>query len=151
MGQRGDAAAGVPDEAHRRPAGCSDDTVAAVGKLSEAWEWVERIRGRLFDFHQMMGRADFLFEDAADALERAGHAEAAARVRQDVVGRNVLNGRWSFQVVEEFDSCYYRPVAAVEAALHDELMDGKRHVFEAEMKEQRRTRGRAGHESRPVA
>jgi hypothetical protein len=32
----------------------------------------------------------------------------------------------------------------------DELMDGQRHVFEAEMKELRRTRGRDGHEARPA-
>src|SRR5690606_3294937 len=36
----------------RRPAGVDDDTVAAVGKLGEALEWVERARGRLYDFHQ---------------------------------------------------------------------------------------------------
>ena len=32
----------------------------------------------------------------------------------------------------------------------DALMDGRRHVFEAEMKELRRTRGRTGHEARPA-
>ena len=29
-------------------------------------------------------------------------------------------------------------------------MDGKRHVFEAELKERRRTRGNPAHSSRPV-
>jgi hypothetical protein len=139
----------VPDEAHRRPQGASDELVEAVGKVSEALEWVERIRGRLYDFHQMMGRADFLFGDAADALEAAGCPEQAERLRTEVVGRNVLDGRWTFQMVEEFEHCYYRPVHQVEGVIRDELMEGKRHVFEAELKEQRRTHGHPQHSSRP--
>jgi hypothetical protein len=125
------------------------DTVTAVGKASEALEWVERARGHLYDFHQMMGHADFLFGDAADMLRDAGHPEAAARFDDDVVGRNVLDGRWTFQVVEEFDDLYYRVVSDTVRRLERELTDGRRHVYESWIKEQRRTRGREGHESRP--
>ena len=139
----------VPDEEHRRPAGASDELVEAVGKVSEALEWVERIRGRLYDFHQMLGHADFLFGDAADALEAAGCPEQAERLRTEVVGRNVLDGRWTFQMVEEFEQHYYGPVHRVEGAIRDQLMDGKRHVYEAELKEQRRTHGHPQHSSRP--
>jgi hypothetical protein len=138
-----------PDTAHQRPDGSSDDTVTAVGKLSEAWEWIERARGRLYDFHQMMGHADAMLGEAADALEQAGHVHQAERIRLDVVGRNVIHGRWTFQIVEEFDDDYYGPVGVVERQVRDELMAGKRHVFEAELKEQRRTPGHPGHESRP--
>ena len=139
----------VPDEAHRRPGGRSDTSVEAVGKLTEALEWVERVRGRLYDFHQMIGRADFLFEDAAEALERSGHHEEAAWVADEIVGRNVLDGRWTFQVVEEFEDCYYQPIRDIEARIRARLMEGRRHVFEAEMKERRRTPGHPGHGSRP--
>jgi hypothetical protein len=31
--------------------------------------------------------------------------------------------------------------------VRDELQDGKRHIFEAEMKETRRTHGKPGHEA----
>jgi hypothetical protein len=58
-------------------------------------------------------------------------------------------GRWTFQIVEEFDETYYRPVAAMEQHVRDALMGGRRHVFEAELKERRRTHGRPGHEARP--
>jgi hypothetical protein len=138
-----------PDEAHRRPDGASDEVVAAVGKASEALEWLERARGRLYDFHQMMGRADLLFGEAVDELAAAGKDDHAARLSDEVVGRNVLDGRWTFQMVEEFEDCYYLPVREAERRLRDDLMDGKRHVFESEMKEQRRTHGRPGHSSRP--
>jgi len=70
----------------------SDDVVAAVGKLGEALEWVERARGRLYDLHQLIGRADFLFEEAADALEAAGQTEWAERLRRDVVGWSAAHG-----------------------------------------------------------
>jgi hypothetical protein len=137
------------DDAHTRPPGVDDATVAAVGKFSEALEWVERARGRLYDFHQMIGHADLLLDDAAAKLEDAGHAALAEEVRADVIGRNVLPGRWTFQVVEEFGEGYYEPFVAAERRIRAELLDGRRHVFESEMKERRRTPGRPGHEPRP--
>jgi hypothetical protein len=141
---------GVPaDDVHLRPAGVSDEAVAAAGKASEALEWVTRARGRLYDFHQMMGRADLLFGEAVEALEEAGRPDLAAALGDDVVGRNVLEGRWTFQVVEEFDRMYHDAVVAAEARVRDELVGGRRHVFESELKEQRRTDGRRHHEARP--
>ena len=133
----------------RRPEGVDDDTVAAVGKLSEAMEWVERARGRLYDFHQMMGRADLIAGDAVEALRACGQDGLADDVDEHLVGRNVLEGRWTFQIVEEFDATYY---AAFREGLHHlerELMGGRPHVFESEMKEDRRTGGRRHHEHRP--
>jgi hypothetical protein len=138
-----------PNDPHRRPEGADDATVAAAGKVSEGLEWLVRARGRLYDFHQMIGRADLILGEAADALDDAGHTELAELLRTDVVGRNVLEGRWTFQIVEEFDRLYFGPADAAERRVRDELMGGRRHVFEAEMKEDRRTRGRRGHETRP--
>ena len=134
---------------HRRPDGVDDATVEAVGKLSEALEWVERARGHLYSFHQLIGRADFLAEDAADQLEAAGHTELAQQVRSEIVGRNVLHGRWTFQIVEDFDDGYWQPLRDFDEHVRMKLLDGKRHIFEAEMKEKRRSRGRPRHESRP--
>ncbi len=98
-----------------------------------------------------MGRADFLFEEAADLFRNAGEQGAAEGLECDVVGRNVLDGRWTFQVVDEFDQLYYGPVTEAVRALEREFHDGARHVYEARMKEQRRTHGRPGHEHRPPA
>lgn len=137
------------DDAHARPPGTSDETVEAVGKVSEALEYVERARGHLYSFHQLMGHADLLLGDAADALRDAGHTEIADRLIEDMVGRNVIRGRWTFQVVEEFDDDYWSRFRDHERRVRDELMDGRRHVFEAEMKEDRRTKGRDGHEATP--
>ena len=137
------------DAAHRRPDGVDDATVEAVGKVSEAVEWLERARGALYDFHQMLGHVDFQMSDAEGMLRTAGHTEIADLIDREVVGRNVLDGRWTFQIVEEFEDLYYDFVKSVERQVRDSLMDGKRHVFEAELKERRRTPGLSGHESRP--
>ncbi len=137
-------------ERDRRPSGVSDETVSAVGKFSEALEWVERARGHLYDFHQMMGHADALIGEAADELREAGHQDQAQRIEAELVGRNALEGRSSFQMVEEYDAIYWSVVRAFADDLRGELMGGRHHVLESEMKEDRRTHGGRFHEQRPT-
>jgi len=136
---------------HERPDGVSDATVEALGKLSEAWEHVERVRGHLFSLHQLMGHADLLFGEAVELLGDAGHGAEGDRVEDEIVGRNILDGRWTFQIVDEFEDLYYQPVRSLVKELEADLIGGSRHVFEAEMKEDRRSHGRSGHERRPPA
>jgi hypothetical protein len=139
----------TPSPEHRRPEGVSDETVEALGKLSEALEVVENARGNLYAFHRMTGMADLALGEAVEKLRSAGHGELADRIESDLIGRNVVQGRWTFQVVEEYDDGYYRTFKELEAAARDELVDGRRHLFEAEMKEDRRTHGRPGHAATP--
>jgi hypothetical protein len=83
---------------------CDDPaTLDAIGKASEALEYVERARGHLYAFHQLIGRADFLFEESAVRLAQAGHRDEAASLWRTLVGRDVLEGRWTFEIVERFD------------------------------------------------
>jgi hypothetical protein len=140
-----------PDEQHTRPDGVSDETVEALGKLSEALEVVEEARGHLYAFHRRCGEADLMLGDAVDLLREAGHAAIADRLTEDLVGRNIVEGRWSFQVVEEYDATYYDAFKTHERAARDELASGRPHLFEAEMKEDRRTHGRRHHEATPGA
>jgi hypothetical protein len=129
---------------YERPPGVSDESVAAVGKLSESLEYLERARGRIYDFHQLMGRVDRLVQEAADELEAAGHPEQARLLREEVVGRNVLRGRWTFQIVDEFGDLYYEPFRRAEEKVRGDLMDGRKHVYEAEMKARERSSVRGG-------
>ena len=126
-----------------------DGVVEAIGKASEALEYVERARGHLYSFHQLMGRADLEFGNAADLLDSCHLDDAATELRDEVIGRNVLDGRWTFQIVEEFDDLYHAVVVAHVRSLKRAHLGGRRHVFESRMKERRRTQGRPGHESRP--
>ena len=137
------------DDDHTRPPGTGDATVAALGKLSEALEVVEDARGDLYSFHRKCGTADLTLGEAVTMLRDAGHDELADTLETDLVGRNTLRGRWSFQVVEEYDDGYYAAFRQHEQAAREQLMAGRRHVFEAEMKQDRRTHGRPGHEATP--
>ena len=137
-----------PDRAHRRPEGLDDVTVEALGKLSEALETVERVRGHLYSLHQLVGEADFKLDEAVSLFQRAGQPKVAERISDELIGRNVVPGHWTFQLVEEFDDGYYADFRAVERAARDELAQGRRHLYEAELKERRRTHGRPGHEAR---
>lgn len=139
-----------PDGAHRRPEGLDDDTVEALGKLSEALEAAEEARGHLYAFHRRTGTADLMLGDAVQMLRDAGHDDLAERIDTELVGRNVIPGHWTFQIVEGYDDTYYRVFKELEKLARDRLADGKRHLYEAEMKEDRRTHGRRGHEARPA-
>ncbi|MFD9548925.1 hypothetical protein ACFWBG_16165 [Nocardia salmonicida] len=138
-----------PAQRHRRPVGVDSSTVAAVGKLSEALETTERARGHLYSFHQLTGGADLVLGEAVDMLREAGHHQQAEKLAAELVGRNVLPGRWTFQIVEEYDEGYYARFRQIESEIRDELVDGRTHLYEAEMKEARRTHGRPGHEAGP--
>ncbi len=138
-----------PDPEHVRPAGLSDETVEGLGKLTEALETVERVRGHLYSLHQLTGKADFLLDEAVESLRAAGHHEIADRITTELVGRNVIAGRWTFQIVEEYDDGYYETFRQLERLARDTLAGGRRHLYEAELKEQRRSHGQPGHEARP--
>lgn len=138
-----------PDTAHRRPPGVSDATVEAVGKVSEALEATERARGHLYSFHQLTGRADLLLGEAVELLRAAGHAAEADLLETEVLGRNVIPGHWTFQIVEGYDDHYHRAFTDAEKRVRDRLVGGLRHLYEAEMKEARRTHGHPAHTARP--
>ena len=139
----------APTPRHRRPDGVDDKTVEALGKLSEALEAAEQARGFLYGWHRLSGTADLTLGEAVDLLREAGADELADRVETEVVGRNVIEGRWSFQVVEEYDEGYWEAFRAVEREVREQLAEGRTHLFEAEMKEDRRSEGRPRHEAVP--
>jgi hypothetical protein len=124
-------------------------TVAAVGRLTEALETCERARGHLYSFHQLTGESDFKVGDAVVLLRRAGHTELADMIDSELVGRNVLRGRWSYQVVEEYDDTYYATFRDLERRARQELTQGRRHLAEAAMRERRRTPGHPDHDPAP--
>jgi len=89
-----------------------------------------------------------MLDEAVGLLRKAGRDELAERVARDLLGRNVIPGHWTFQIVEEYEDGYYALFRELEAQARG-LVGGRRHLFEAEMKERRRTRGEPGHEARP--
>lgn len=127
----------------------TDAVAEAVGKVTEALETIERARGHLYSFHQLTGRADLQLDAAVGQLNQLGHTELAQRISHELIGRNVLPGRWSFQVVDEYDDGYYRCFQEIERSVRGRLTGGRRHVHEAHMKERRRTFGHPAHAATP--
>jgi hypothetical protein len=139
----------LPDPDHTTPEGVDDATVDALGQLSEALETVERARGHLYTFHQLTGESDIALQGAVDALREAGHGDVADRLDRELVGRNVLQGRWTFQIVEDYDDGYWSLFRRHEKEARDQLAQGRRHLFEARLKQAGRTRGEPGHAATP--
>jgi hypothetical protein len=120
--------------ARPRTAGLDDATVAALGRLSEALEVVENARGHLYEFHRMSGMADLTLQEATKDLRAAGHADLADEVELVLVGRDVVPGHWTFELVEAYDAQYWTVFRAVEEEARNRFAGGVPHVYEAEMK-----------------
>ncbi|MFF4486280.1 hypothetical protein ACFY0F_07255 [Streptomyces sp. NPDC001544] len=138
-----------PDHRHRRPEGVDDTTVEALGSLSKALETTERARGHLYSFHQLTGAADLELDRAVTLLREAGHHAWADKIQTEILGRNVIPGHWTFQIVEAYNATYYRPFQELERGAVGELVQGRDHLYEAEMKEHRRTARHPHHTARP--
>lgn len=138
------------DHDHRRPTGVTDEQVRALGLLSEALETVEQARGNLYAFHQLSGRADRQLQDAVRALGEAGHADLASVLDSELVGRDVLDGRWTYQVVEEYDDGYWARFRSLERRAREQIAKGRRHLFEAEMKAAEQRPGSSGPQASPA-
>lgn len=123
---------------HRRPAGLDDVTVDALGSFSKALETVHRARGHLYAFHQLTGTADFELDNTVALLRLAGHEEWAARIERELIGRDVIAGRWTYQLVEEYDDGYYAVFQDLELQVRERLAGGRRHLYEAELRRRRR-------------
>ena len=127
-----------------------DTTVEGLGKLSEALETIEQARGQLYGFHQHSGKADLLLQEAVELLRKAGHTQLADDLDRDLVGRNVVADRWTFQIVEDYDASYWSVFRAFDERAREELSGGDRHVYEARMKQGERTAGHPRHEAGPA-
>jgi hypothetical protein len=71
-------------------------------------------------------------------------------IGHELVGRNVIAGRWTYQIVEDYDDGYCATFKALQARARGELAGGPRHLFDAEMSWRGRTHGAAGHGARPA-
>ena len=135
VARHGSAKHPARDQTREHPAGASDELVAAIGKLSEALESAEHARGLLYGFHQLCGKVDAEVQEAVAELRSAGQAELADEIDECLVGRDVVDGWWSFQLVESYDHRYWQVLRDVEREARARTGFADRHVYEADMKD----------------
>ena len=119
-----------------------DATLRAAHRLEVATEWIERSFGALLDAHHAAGHGQEMLLEAADLLDGAGRSDLAELVRSGAACRDAAEGRWTYQVVDEFRSHLLEPARAVEEQVRRELTGGVRHRYEARLK--RDTPGASG-------
>ena len=95
---------------------------------------VENASGALYAFHRMSGQADLALQDAVKGLRAAGQDGLADEIEDVLVGRDVVPGMWTFQLVEAYDEHYWRVFRAVDVEARRRLAGGTPHIFEAELK-----------------
>ena len=125
---------------HPVPEGVDAETVAALGELSAAFEVVEEARGHLYAFHRRSGTADRQLQHALDRLRAAGHHELADEIDQVLVGRDVVPGLWTFQLVETYDRTYHDVWRAAVAKAERLAGGGEPHLAESGMKVEEQSR-----------
>ena len=121
---------------HPVPEGISDETVAALGELSAAFEVLEEARGHLYAFHRRSGKADLELQQAVDHLRKAGHRALADEIDEVLVGRDVVPGLWTYQIVESYDRTYYDVWKAAVEKAERVAGHGTPHLAESDMKVQ---------------
>jgi hypothetical protein len=125
---------------HPVPDGVDDETVAALGELSAAFEVIEEARGYLYAFHRRSGTADLALQHAVDHLRQAGHHALADEIDQVLVGRDVLPGVWTYQLVETYDRTYYDVWQAAVEKAERVAGAGTPHLAESDMKVEEQAR-----------
>ena len=83
------------------------------GPVADYVAWFETLPAGQFrhkDHRFEWTRAEFA-DWCAAVGSRYGYA---VRIEPELVGRNVLEGRWTFQVVEEYDQGYYADIVRLE-------------------------------------
>jgi hypothetical protein len=74
-----------------------------------------------------------VLQDAVDRFRQCGERELADDIEAVLVGRNVIDDHWSFELVEDYDAGYWSVFRAVEEYTRTRL-GVPEHCLEAEMK-----------------
>ena len=69
-----------------------------------------------------------------NALREAGSADLADEIAQVLVGRDVMADRWTFELVEDYDTNYWSVFRDVERTARHRVGEVEPHVLEADMK-----------------
>jgi hypothetical protein len=120
----------------------SDDAVAALHELELGVEWLHRAHGHLLAFHHNTGHAMEHIAEAEHHFRECGREDVADAIRREHLPRGVIDDdRWSYDVLECFESGILAELNRFEVAVREDVADGVRHV--AERQQEREWKQRA--------
>jgi hypothetical protein len=108
----------------------TDGERAALHELQLGVEGVHRAYGHLLAFHHAIGRSMDHFASAEPELRAAGHEAHADAIRDCHLPAGVIDDRWSYELVEAFETGFLADVTAFDAAVRADLASGQSHVTE---------------------
>jgi len=122
----------------------SDAELAALHEAELGVEWLRRAHGSLVEVHHATGHAMDHLHDAEAMLREAGHTELADQLRNDLLPSGAIEDRWTYDLLETFESGILEDVTGYERRVREELADGERHI--TERLQEREWKGRARRE-----
>jgi len=126
----------------------TETEVEALHEVELGVEWLHRAHGELVAFHHDTGHAMEHLAVAERLLRESGHEALADDLRDRYLPRGVIDGeRWSYDVVESFESGFMADVTDLSERARREVGDGRSHV--AERRQERRWKRRAERDGDP--
>lgn len=113
----------------------------ALHELQLGIESVRRGHGALLEFHHELGSAFDHFDALEAKLREAGYNALADELRDEVLPAGVVGDRWTYELVEAFETGFLEQAEGIEEAIRADLAEETAHVHEREL--QRRWRNRA--------
>lgn len=110
--------------------------IQALHELQLGMEKFKMAHGNLVEFHHNIGSGMEHYRRAMEMLEDS-HPELAEEIAPELA-RGVVEGRWSWSIVEEFEEFFMENVREANNEVRDELADGEEHINEFMMEERRR-------------
>jgi hypothetical protein len=123
------------------PSDLSEYELDALHSVELGLELLRRAHGNLIEFHHATGHAMDHLKDAEPVLRACGYDGLADRLRTDLLPRGAVDGRWTYDLLETFESDLLADMQAFERRAREEIADGDSHV--AERRQERAWRRRA--------
>jgi len=122
----------------------SEGEMEAVHSVELATEWLQRAHGEFLELHHKTGHAMDRLDEAETQLRDCGHDELADLLRRELLAAGVIDGRWTYDLLEEFEEEFLSDMTDFKRQVCNQVADGQRHV--PERQQHREWRERAGEE-----
>jgi len=120
----------------------SETELSALHEAELAVEWLQRAHGTLIEVHHATGHAMDHLHDAEATLREAGHTDLADQLRDELLSSGAIEDRWTYDLLETFESGILADMTAYERRVREELADGDRHITERRQEREWKNRAR---------